>query len=66
MSSRSLDWDYEEKPIYSIPTLGQVHTGGVVKVYATFKMRDRERERIYYHVNTLLIAFYMGFLYERR
>lgn len=45
MSSRSLDWDYEEKPIYSIPTLGQVHTGGVVKVYATFKMRETERER---------------------
>lgn len=46
MSSRSLDWDYEEKPIYSIPTLGQVHTGGVVKVYATFKMRETERENI--------------------
>lgn len=47
MSSRSLDWDYEEKPIYSIPTLGQVHTGGVVKVYATFKMRETERQREY-------------------
>lgn len=46
MSSRSLDWDYEEKPIYSIPTLSQVHTGGVVKVYATFKMRETERENI--------------------